>query len=353
MLSLSGGILRCADGNTNKLQPPAQAALGCTAFRRCKAPQKPGHSGILDRRTIDTIIPGPVAYACRGTVCANSVERDFAMTPGNAGLTTCGETACESLSTTTRLIVAHGDSLFGNHLGAVRRARHHARPCRRALHADRADRHAAGRRAAVCRSRDRSALFYALLLKDLGCSSNAAKMTYLFGADDHLVKRIGAADRLDQARSSASSTAGATAARRIDGREAAARWPPWLRSGAEGARKISEVRCERGRRHRPHAATCPRPRPRRSCDLDEHWNGQGHPCGLQGRRDLAAGPDLLPGPNGRSVLHRLRPGGRASTWPSSGAASGSIRNWSTPAGHSSSDSAFWSRLLSERPARAS
>src|SRR5437868_10793325 len=36
---------------------------------------------------------------------------------------------------------------------------------------------------------DRSALFYALLLKDLGCSSNAAKMTYLFGADDHEVKR--------------------------------------------------------------------------------------------------------------------------------------------------------------------
>src|SRR5215510_4129449 len=36
---------------------------------------------------------------------------------------------------------------------------------------------------------DCSALFYALLLKDLGCSSNAAKMAYLFGADDHLVKR--------------------------------------------------------------------------------------------------------------------------------------------------------------------
>src|SRR5580692_9864911 len=36
---------------------------------------------------------------------------------------------------------------------------------------------------------ERSALFYALLLKDLGCSSNAAKMTYLFGADDHLIKR--------------------------------------------------------------------------------------------------------------------------------------------------------------------
>ncbi|HTQ38212.1 MAG TPA: hypothetical protein VMJ32_04255, partial [Pirellulales bacterium] len=38
---------------------------------------------------------------------------------------------------------------------------------------------------------DGSALFYALLLKDLGCSSNAAKMAYLFGADDQLVKRSG------------------------------------------------------------------------------------------------------------------------------------------------------------------
>lgn len=35
---------------------------------------------------------------------------------------------------------------------------------------------------------ERSALFYALLLKDLGCSSNAAKVTYLFGADDHQAK---------------------------------------------------------------------------------------------------------------------------------------------------------------------
>jgi putative nucleotidyltransferase with HDIG domain len=36
---------------------------------------------------------------------------------------------------------------------------------------------------------DRSALFYALLLKDLGCSSNAAKVCYLFAADDQTVKR--------------------------------------------------------------------------------------------------------------------------------------------------------------------
>ena len=32
-------------------------------------------------------------------------------------------------------------------------------------------------------------LFYALLLKDLGCSSNAARLCSLFGADDRALKR--------------------------------------------------------------------------------------------------------------------------------------------------------------------
>ena len=35
----------------------------------------------------------------------------------------------------------------------------------------------------------RSHLFYALLLKDAGCSANSAKMAALFGADDHVAKR--------------------------------------------------------------------------------------------------------------------------------------------------------------------
>src|SRR5262245_62826945 len=34
-----------------------------------------------------------------------------------------------------------------------------------------------------------SALFYALLLKDAGCSSNAGRVCTLFGADDRTVKR--------------------------------------------------------------------------------------------------------------------------------------------------------------------
>ena len=35
----------------------------------------------------------------------------------------------------------------------------------------------------------RSRLYYALLLKDAGCSANSAKMAALFGADDHVAKR--------------------------------------------------------------------------------------------------------------------------------------------------------------------
>jgi len=35
---------------------------------------------------------------------------------------------------------------------------------------------------------ERSALFYALLLKDTGCSSNASRVANLFGADDFVVK---------------------------------------------------------------------------------------------------------------------------------------------------------------------
>ena len=43
-----------------------------------------------------------------------------------------------------------------------------------------------------------SDLFYALLLKDLGCSSNSAKIHYIFGADDFRVKRAFKTTNLDR-----------------------------------------------------------------------------------------------------------------------------------------------------------
>ncbi|HWB07622.1 MAG TPA: HD domain-containing phosphohydrolase [Pirellulales bacterium] len=129
-------------------------------------------------------------------------------------------------------------------------------------------------------SNDRSALFYALLLKDLGCSSNAAKVTYLFGADDHLVKR--SARMIDWTKTGETirhgwkycSPGGSVLEKLL-------KMAAMARSGVAGARKIAETRCERGagiaRMLRLPEATAAA-----IFDLDEHWNGSGHPFGLKG-----------------------------------------------------------------------
>ena len=127
---------------------------------------------------------------------------------------------------------------------------------------------------------DRSALFYALLLKDLGCSSNAAKMTYLFGADDHLIKR--STRMIDWTKAGTClkhcwkhcAPGGSVVDKLL-------KMAAMARCGAEGARKIAEIRCERGadiarRLHLPDATADA------IYDLDEHWNGRGNPRGLQG-----------------------------------------------------------------------
>ena len=58
----------------------------------------------------------------------------------------------------------------------------------------------------------RSSLFYALLLKDAGCSSNAARLSALFGADDFELKRDSQADRTTSTRASRCATSCATGA---------------------------------------------------------------------------------------------------------------------------------------------
>lgn len=127
---------------------------------------------------------------------------------------------------------------------------------------------------------ERSDLFYAVLLKDLGCSSNAAKMTYLFGADDHLLKRE--TKTIDWSKASAKfkfvwnqcAPGGSTLEKLL-------RLAAIARSGPSGEKKIVEIRCERGaeiaRRLKFNEATAQAIR-----SLDEHWDGQGHPSGLRG-----------------------------------------------------------------------
>ncbi|MDX6504313.1 MAG: hypothetical protein QOE29_1438 [Gaiellaceae bacterium] len=123
---------------------------------------------------------------------------------------------------------------------------------------------------------ERSALFYALLLKDLGCSSNAAKVTALFGTDDIAAKR--ALKVVDWSRYA---SAGAYAFRNV-GRDA------WLtnvlrvaRAGPDGARELTQIRCDRGAEI-AYMLELPDGAAEAIRCLDEHWDGGGNPAGIRG-----------------------------------------------------------------------
>jgi putative nucleotidyltransferase with HDIG domain len=123
----------------------------------------------------------------------------------------------------------------------------------------------------------RSALYYALLLKDAGCSSNAGRMAALFGADDHLVKpRMKRVDWHARARL-ALETARAVA----PGQSLLRRARQFLviARTADATRELIEIRCDRGASialqlgFPPETAEAIR-------SLDEHWCGRGYARGL-------------------------------------------------------------------------
>ncbi|MBA2668117.1 MAG: HD domain-containing protein [Trueperaceae bacterium] len=127
---------------------------------------------------------------------------------------------------------------------------------------------------------DRSALFYALLLKDLGCSSNAAKIAQLFQADDRVVKR----DHKTTAWTEP--LAGLAYVRRnaLPHGSALARTKRVVEIALGhhgGTKELIAVRCDRGARIAADigfsAATSDAIR-----GLDEHWDGNGEPLGLAG-----------------------------------------------------------------------
>lgn len=124
----------------------------------------------------------------------------------------------------------------------------------------------------------RSALFYALLMKDLGCSSNASRFAALFGADDHGLKTT--LSQIDWSKALESF-------RFVAGKVAPGHF--WLRRvwqalavfsrGPEGARAVVRTRCERGAEiscmlgFSEDTAQAIRA-------LDEHWDGHGQPYSL-------------------------------------------------------------------------
>ena len=130
-------------------------------------------------------------------------------------------------------------------------------------------------------SSDNSALFYSLLLKDLGCSTNASKMCYLFGADERHVKSEVTAINWS------SKVAGLKAIARL----ALPYAPIRSRVGRiirmaiqlpKVSRQLIEMRCERGAKIAKDLLL-PDETAAAIRALDEHWDGSGHPDGLSGR----------------------------------------------------------------------
>jgi putative nucleotidyltransferase with HDIG domain len=126
----------------------------------------------------------------------------------------------------------------------------------------------------------RASLFYALLLKDAGCSSNAAKVSALFGADDAIVKssrRLTDTSSTPQALLHVLRTAGAGGSVLDRARHIGT----VLAAGRDGARSLVELRCERGAAV-ARAIGLEEVVARAIMDVDEHWDGGGYPAGISG-----------------------------------------------------------------------
>ncbi|HRN49802.1 MAG TPA: HD domain-containing phosphohydrolase [Anaerolineales bacterium] len=131
-------------------------------------------------------------------------------------------------------------------------------------------------------SHQRSALFYALLLKDLGCSSNAAKVSALFGVDDHIAKF-----RLKTVQWSSLVGAGMYVVRTAgEGSSLLSRLWRIVTLGLQGrpaARGLIKTRCERGA-DIARMLGFPEDTAQAILDLDEHWDGKGDPLGKKGEQ---------------------------------------------------------------------
>jgi HD-GYP domain-containing protein (c-di-GMP phosphodiesterase class II) len=126
---------------------------------------------------------------------------------------------------------------------------------------------------------DRAALYYALLLKDAGCSSNAARFATLFGTRDqdakHQMKRVDWNRRFSLAiQTFRTAGSGGSLAARL-------RHFVGIAGTPDVTRDLIQTRCDRGAEIVASmgfpAATANAIRA-----LDEHWNGAGYPASLAG-----------------------------------------------------------------------
>lgn len=160
----------------------------------------------------------------------------------------------------------------------------------------------------------RRALLYAALLKDAGCSSNAAAVTRIFGIEDHELKaRQAVAGRslLAMAYLSIRSLPAEPLPLQVR------RLIKLALSGTRERRAVEELRCERGASI-ARKIGCSDEVAQAITDLHEHWDGHGMPRGL--RRDaipslsrviaVCAGLDIFASVRGpieaRRVIRRRR-----------------------------------------------
>ena len=162
-------------------------------------------------------------------------------------------------------------------------------------------------------------LYYTLLLKDLGCSSNAARICELYLTDDLAFKRdFKLIDgSLPQALRFVLSHTGLKAGLAERFRATV----EIFQNGGEIARELIETRCQRGadiaRKMRFSEAVADGIH-----HLDEHWDGSGQPLGLRGDRhpDLCAHRAVGAGHRRVPCRQRARRGAatrsrrRAGTW---------------------------------------
>lgn len=123
-------------------------------------------------------------------------------------------------------------------------------------------------------------LYYAALLKDVGCSSNAARVFSLFGGDDRHAK--GARMQVDWSNYfRAAFYAMGHAAPGASWFHRARRVAALGRMGPRVAAELVEIRCERGAEIVRQLGMG-----RGVADvvraIDEHWDGRGHPRGMRG-----------------------------------------------------------------------
>ena len=189
---------------------------------------------------------------------------------------------CRSSTGSADDVACAGHRALRRHRRALVRPRHNRGPARGPRGPLLHDRDADRRGARSCRPAPRSDLFYALLLKDAGCSANAERMAALFGADDQEAKRT---SKLVDWSSPAAGVPVVAADRRARRRPARARRLPARASRTRATSRASSWRRAATAAPRSRACSTCRRRPRpRSAASTSTGTGAASPTGCAARR---------------------------------------------------------------------